>query len=82
MALMNSSWIDWQKLTGLLWYTVSENGDTALDGSAATKELLEEQSVSLLTREYIELIGCCLSFLWNCCQNIVWLHKHQIYVAI
>ena len=44
--------------------TCSENGgETMLDSNAVTKELLEEQIVHLLTREYIDLIGTCHSHL-------------------
>jgi len=43
--------------------SVSENGETALDSNAVTKELLEEQNLHLLTREYIDLIGSCHLFL-------------------
>jgi len=40
------------------------SSETVLDSNAVTKELLEEQSIHLLTREYIDLIGThCHSFL-------------------
>ena len=41
----------------LVLLTVSENGETVLDNKAVTNELLEEQSIHLLSRDYIDLIG-------------------------
>jgi len=53
--------------------SVSENGNTVLDSNAVTRELLEEQSLHLLTREYIDLIGSRRSFLLHSCLNrTVW----------
>ena len=52
-----------QQLLFVVTLTISENGETALDSNAVTKELLEEQSIHLLTRDYIELIGCYHSFI-------------------